>query len=249
MIKIQRLPAPPELTPLVVAQKTKRYKADPEHKPVWKEPYIVSQLMRMSHNKCCYCECLLGEESKYMEVEHFHDKDNYPDEVVVWDNLLPSCKACNGRKHTRDTVREPIVNPSVDNPADYLAFRDYRYRGKERLGRETIEALNLNDTNKKCLPRFVVCNGLIQKLEECVTEVKAITLVSRPQEKDRFINKVIDILELCQCDQEYTAIKATCIANHPDYQTLVQAMKTRGLWIPELVRLDASMRRFMLDLV
>lgn len=88
MIHIDRGDAPSELTEDVVHSKTAAFKADPK-KVVWRDKYIVEALMNMSHNKCAYCECKLGEESKYMEVEHFHDKKDFPDEVVLWNNLLP----------------------------------------------------------------------------------------------------------------------------------------------------------------
>lgn len=91
MIHIERTRKPEELTDDVVKQKTKLYKND-HSQTVWKEKYIHDALMSMSYNKCCYCECLLNEESKYMEIEHFHDKSSYPEEVVNWENLLPSCK-------------------------------------------------------------------------------------------------------------------------------------------------------------
>lgn len=80
MIHIERTGKPEELTDDVVKQKTELYKND-HSKTVWKEKYIYDALMAMSYNKCCYCECLLNEESKYMEIEHFHDKSSYPEEV------------------------------------------------------------------------------------------------------------------------------------------------------------------------
>ena len=42
--------------------------------------------------------------------------DDYPDEVVDWDNLLPSCKRCNTTKGTHDVVTEPIINPFDIDP-------------------------------------------------------------------------------------------------------------------------------------
>ena len=249
MIKIQRLPAPSELSPEIIAYKTALFKANPKHNPVWKEPYIEKQLMKMSHNKCCYCECILGEESNYMEVEHFHDKNQYPDEVVVWENLLPSCKSCNGSKHNHDTIADPIVNPAINDPKEHLAFRNYRYEGKDTMGIETRDALHLNDSEKKCLPRFRVCNELIQKLEDFVIDVKTINHNSQTQAKNRMIRKVKELLEACQCDREYTAIKATTLVNNPDYTILMNEMKKRGLWIPDLANLDKSMRSYVMDLI
>lgn len=251
MIKIQRLPAPIELTDEVVRIKTAFFKADPKKNHVWKESYIEEQLMRMSHEKCCYCECKLGEESKYMEVEHFHDKDDYPDEVVVWENLLPCCKTCNGNKSNHDTIADPIVNPSVDDPKDYLGFHDFRYKGMDPglIGKETIEALHLNDFEKKCLPRYRVCSELLQKVEDLLDDVVNIQPSSTTREKNKMKRKVSELLEACQEDKEYTAIKATTMKNSPDYNSLINEMKSRGLWTPVLDELHASMSSFALDKV
>ena len=248
MIKIQRLPAPKELTQEVVAEKTASYKSD-HNKRVWNEPYIKDQLFRMSSGKCCYCECKLNIESNYLEVEHFHDKHNYPDEVVDWNNLLPSCRACNGAKSDHDTVTTPIVNPTNDNPYIHLGFRDFRYRAKTDMGKETIVLLNLNDYQKHCLPRFEICQSLERKTEDLLDDVKRISSTSRTQEKNRVRNNVIELLQECQCSQSYTAIKVTTMLNNPDYFALVTEMKTRKLWTDEMTELDNAMRKYRLDVV
>lgn len=246
MIKIQRIPAPIELTADVVAKKTALYKLD-HTKSVWNEPYIKERLLEMSHGKCCYCECKLGEESKYMEVEHFHDKSNYPDEVVNWNNLLPSCRTCNAAKSDHDTVTTPIVDPSIDDPYIHLGFRDFRYRAKTVIGKETIVLLNLNDYQKHCLPRFEICQSLERKMEDLLDDVKRISSTSKTREKNRVRNNVIELLQECQCNQSYTAIKVTTMLNNPDYPALVTEMKTRNIWTDEMEELDNSMREYRLD--
>ena len=248
MIKIQRISAPEELTPQVVAEKTSQFKENP-NKTVWKEAYIESRLMKMSHGKCCYCECQLGEESNYMEVEHFHHKIDYPDEVVVWDNLLPSCRACNGNKGTHDTIESPIVNPTVDDPKVHLGLRDFRYRNKTDIGKETVTTLHLNDSERRCMPRFRVCTELNAKVESFLEDIQSITATSRLQEKNRMKNKVRELLEACQCDREYTAFKATTMINNNDYSALISEMRLRGLWTQDLAQLDAQMRLFELDMI
>ena len=248
MIKIQRIPAPRELTPLVVAEKTALFKSD-SSKVVWKERYIESSLLEMSHDKCCYCECKLGIESQYMEVEHFHNKYDYPDEVVEWNNLLPSCRACNGSKGSHDTIAAPIVNPTIDDPKDHLGFKDFRYKWKTGIGKETVTLLHLNDTEKRCKPRFCVCAKLSEKVESFLEGIQSISAISRTQEKNRMRNKVRELLEACQCDSEYTAIKATTMVHNSDYDALVREMKLRGLWTPDLVALDSKMRGYVLDVL
>ncbi len=248
MIKISRLPAPAELTPAVVAAKTAEYKAD-RSKTVWKEAYIRERLLEMSHDKCCYCECKLAEESKYMEVEHFHDKNDYPDEVVEWDNLLPSCKTCNDCKGTHDTYLEPIVNPSVDDPRDYLGVRDNAYREKNEKGKETHIACNLNDTERHCVPRYRVCAELRKKVEELLERAHSITPTSKTQVKNKLRNDAVELLESCQSDREYTAIKATMMVNNPEYATLMGELQRIGIWTNNLFGLDSEMRNYVMDLI
>ena len=249
MIKIERLSAPEELTPEVIAEKTARFKADPKHNHVWKESYIESRLMEMTHNKCCYCECRLGEESKYMEVEHFHDKSKYQDEVVVWDNLFPSCKSCNGSKSDHDTIAAPIVNPVLDNPGDHLGFKHFRYIGKDEKGRETIEVLNLNDSVKKCMPRFMICIALEELLEEIRNNLENIDITSRTQDISRLRNKVLKLLQECQCDSPYTAVKASMVASDSTFLYLVKKMKERGWWTPIMDELASRMESYQLDIL
>lgn len=69
-----------------------------------------------------------------MKVEHFEDKFDYPDKVMVWENLLPSCKKCNSSKNTHDVIAAPIINPFIDEPKNELYFRLYHIKGKSPKG-------------------------------------------------------------------------------------------------------------------
>src|SRR5690554_3867131 len=109
MIKLTRGAKPVELTLAIEKELTDEFKKTGAS--VWRKDYITNGLLAYSNNKCAYCECDITEESKYLEVEHFHHKDSYPDEVVQWENLLPSCKKCNATKSSHDTYVEPIINP------------------------------------------------------------------------------------------------------------------------------------------
>ena len=156
MIKLERCGKPKELTEALEDELTQTYKET--GKSVWDKSYIKKALLQFSHNKCCYCEAIIKEESKFMEVDHFYCKSLYPDKVVEWANLLPSCKKCNGQKRNHDVGEFPIINPTVDNPQDYLYFEDYRYKSKDKntKGQKTINVLNLND-----IDRFVALNRIV----------------------------------------------------------------------------------------
>ena len=96
MIKLERLNDPIKLTPAFVAAKTDEFKT--MGASVWNIEWLKEALCALSHDKCAYCECSVKKESNYMEVDHFEDKSHNPDKVMQWDNLLPSCKHCNGHK-------------------------------------------------------------------------------------------------------------------------------------------------------
>lgn len=91
-----------------------------QQKTVWNYDWLKTALTDSSFNKCCYTEIELGVESKYMEVEHFYHKDKYPERVLDWNNLLPSCKTCNGNKGDHDVGSEPIINPYEENPKEFF---------------------------------------------------------------------------------------------------------------------------------
>ena len=137
----------------MVSSSTREFKRT--QKPVWKAAWLLDAVAAMAFNKCCYSEIRLGEESKYMEIEHFHPKSLYPDEVMAWGNLLPACKKCNATKGEHDPVNQPVVNPFADNPQEYFYFEDafYRVKGSSPKGKLTIQTLGLNHIEHFVKPR------------------------------------------------------------------------------------------------
>ena len=129
MIKLNRPPKPIYLSPEKELELVEKFKESGS--AVWKAADITEPLLEASSKKCAYCECRLQEADSYMEVEHFRHKDEYADNVVDWENLLPSCKRCNTKKGTHDVVREPIVNPFDETPGDHLQL-DIAYCAPQR---------------------------------------------------------------------------------------------------------------------
>lgn len=244
MVRIKRTDAPVELTPTIVAQKTAEYKAAAVgSKPsVWNESYIKGALLSMSHNKCCYCECDVSEEGNYMEVEHFHPKGLYSDEVVLWDNLLPSCKRCNGRKHEHDTVAEPIVNPVSDVPNVHMKLLNcVRFRGKDDLGKMTVEVLNLNDMDRLVMVRCKISQEFVAKLEGLADWIGAEGQAVTTHRKRKLANTILDLLQACQPDKTYSAVKATTVLTDVNYQKIKNIMVQLGLWANEMSELEQKM--------
>lgn len=151
MIQLTRRNAPSQLTDDFKNDLTTEFKTNGTN--VWNHDFLKRALREYSFEKCCYCEVNIDEESKYCEVEHYLPKKHFPDLVLEWTNLLPSCKRCNGQKGEHRTDLEPIIDPTRVNPKDYLGLRNYRIRPKHQLGKRTIECLDLNNYRKLIIKR------------------------------------------------------------------------------------------------
>lgn len=159
MIKLTRGECPQELTEDVKVVLTQLYRQNKE-KDVWNSPKIKKPLkqalMDMSYNKCIFCECMLGIESKDVTIDHFKPKSKHEDIVVEWENLLPACLRCNRKKVDNDSK---IINPCIDQPKEYLGLiNNHRYRLKgidsEGIGKNTIDVVGLNDIDRVMVPRM-----------------------------------------------------------------------------------------------
>lgn len=225
MIKLELTPSPAKLTEQLQAELTQKFKETGNS--VWDIKWLKEEISAMSFGKCCYSEIRLGEESKYMEVEHFYPKDIYPDEVMAWGNLLPSCKKCNGTKRKHDTKVEPIVNPFVDNPKDYLCLKDSRYkaRNEDEIGKRTIKVLALNDWNHFIIPRTRIANEIKQKLADICKDFDAYEdNITEP------IGRLERLMKTGVRTEEYAALVATTILENTNYKEIEIIIREKGFW-------------------
>ncbi|MFZ2725881.1 MAG: hypothetical protein WAX77_06505 [Methylococcaceae bacterium] len=236
MIKLQAKAKPVELTDELVAQLTAEYKST--DKAVWQKPYITKPLLAMSHGKCCFCETKINEESKYMEVEHFHPKKYYQDEVVLWENLLPICKRCNGKKSDHDSITEPLIHPVKDNPKEHLKFNGSRLKGLTLLGKLTVKEVYLNDGLRLVTTRFKVSESIIEKLIDLLE--KSQDYINNPSNYKK--NRIIDALEKLMLEgtekYEYSATAATTILSDENYQEIRQLFIDNNLWNDNFIELE-----------
>ncbi len=129
---------------------------------------VKSALIRIQHNKCCFCESSLH--AQHGDVEHFRPKGGWVQEdedklskvgyywlAYDWDNLFLACQKCNqtfkknyfpienpndrALNHTHDITKELnlIINPSIDNPQEHLLFKKEIITSKTAKGKETIK--------------------------------------------------------------------------------------------------------------
>lgn len=242
MIKITRISAPTQLTDEVKAQLTEEFKKD-HKKSVWNKSYIRDNLLKMSQSKCCYCEELIGEGCSEMHVDHYHDKDTYPDEVVEWNNLLPSCSHCNKKKLTHDTYVEPIINPTIHEPKEVFYMRNYRYYSydcsPDSLGKLSLGVLGLNDSEKKVKLRYTIGNKLCAELDSLYEDAIELgdNILTNTRKRNRILNGCENSLKLCTKASRFGASMATVLQESEDYQALRGLLMKYNLWDDELEKL------------
>lgn len=238
MIKLDRFLTPLFLTPQMVNTLTDDFKQNKTN--VWNNNELKNALLKLSHSKCAYCECDLSKESKYMEVEHFEDKEHNPDKVVLWDNLLPSCKRCNGSKSTHDVIADPIINPFKTDPRQHLSLKLYRFRGLDSIGTNTIDVIDLNNTTRATIKRFEIGNALLVNLEvvkDSIDNYKANPITRR---KNKVIAQIEKLLLEAQPQSEYAATAATILQKESCYPSIKLEVKGLGLWNDDLETLDKN---------
>lgn len=228
MIKIDRLPTPSELTEEKKKELTNRYKQDPK-KSVWNQTYIKNTLLMMSHNKCFYCETQFSD-SGDLEIEHFHPKSLYQDEVVKWENLLLACSSCNRHKGNLDTGKSRIINPTVDNPRNYICLTSrYLLKGydAEGIGKSTLQNVLGYDARWRLAEIFsgIYCR-LGKELEILFNKFKG----KKTSKYSRYsinnlIDKLITIFRYAQPENEYSAAIATLILTDDNFKFLWNLIK------------------------
>lgn len=244
MIKLERLYTPIKLTPNFVAAQTAVFKSTGE--TVWNLDWLKESLTNLSHNKCCYCECDIKEESKYMEVEHFEDKNHYPSKVLDWENLLPACKRCNGSKSDHDVIKYPIVNPFTMEPSKYLQFKLFRIKKRNTIGQNTIDAVNLNHVERAVNKRFEVGQGLEELIVTALDRLVLYNENNLTVRKNKLYNIVERILNECQPNSIYSATCSTVLHSNEDYNQIRSEMMTLKLWNPTFELLHLSSKKIAL---
>lgn len=237
MIRLYRSAPPTELTADEVTRLTNLYLAQGDN--VWNKSFIKKKLLDFSFGKCAFCECKANEGSVYVEVEHFLPKKIYPERVVEWENLLPSCKRCNGEKGEHDTGLEQIVNPTLDNPSEHFSLIGCRFHAKTDLGRRTIEVINLNDRARK-LPerRFEIYLDFCERLENLREGLNNQLIINRKLQREMRILLVESIPSA-----EYSATAATTLFSPENkFDEIKQQMMNLQLWDDEMEQLETQAR-------
>ncbi|MFH6998886.1 HNH endonuclease [Flavobacterium sp. FlaQc-57] len=236
------------MTPKLQVELTEEFKLT--GKSVWNTDFIKKGLLSLSNDKCCYCEANINEESKYLEVEHFHHKGKYNDEVLEWDNLLPSCKKCNGTKNDHDTKLEPIIDPSIVEPKKHLKYWRYRIKGADDLGKLTISVLNLNDQDRLVKKRYEIGNAIQVRLEQLneITDDFINGIQTSTRRKNRIINGTKDLMKEGLPNSIYSATTATIILTDIEFNTLKVKLVLLKFWDKEFSQLETDLENTAFEL-
>ncbi|MEO8098355.1 MAG: HNH endonuclease [Acidobacteriota bacterium] len=176
MIRLQRGPAHGRLN-MHSAAWTARWRAihGGTQNGDWATPtakeLLSTELRRLSRGKCAYCEGLLGVTS-YLEIEHYIAKTVKPDLAFDWNNLLPVCRLCNGKKSNIDH-KGLLLKPDRDDPESVLWLNPDSGELETRVGvapalrRRVERTIELCDLQRGllCTKRIEVMNKTIRWLE------------------------------------------------------------------------------------
>lgn len=230
MIDLERPKPPHALDDPMVAALVAKYQADGSS--VWNTDYIREALLESSNSKCAFCETKLDEESKYMEVDHFRCKKSFKNLVVEWNNLLPSCKRCNGNKSSYNVdVDGMIVNPYDSYPRDHIYIHNARLRHKDQIGRNTIEALYLNQSDRLVAVRAAIAEAVatsLERIREYLEEYQAGKITTR--QRNKIVRGMEKLLREAGRSAEYSATTATALLGDPDYAVVKSGLHVLGEW-------------------
>jgi len=243
MIKLSRTTKPTQLTDILQETLTNVFKNTGES--VWNKDYIKDALLEFSFNKCCFCEANLTESSLYMEVEHFHPKELYKDDVLEWNNLLPSCKRCNGAKFKHDTKIEPIIDPTQNDPKNHLKLEFFRIKGKDTLGKLTVSVLDLNDIDRLVICRFNTSQTLIKSFEDMndLMDDYIEGIQTSTKRKNRIINGTKELMRQALPSAIYAATTATIILELEEYKMLKVKLTQCSFWDSDFQKLENEIQK------
>ena len=179
---------------------------------------------------------------------NFLDKKNNPQKVILWENLLPSCKRCNGKKSTHNVITEPIINPYEDIPSEHLKLKNYRFaKLKDSIkGENSIEILDLNNYERLILPRFEIGNKLQDTILLANEKLNNYLDNKTVRNKNKIVGVIEEILKECQCNSIYSATTSTILLNDENFNEIMLKMKEESIWDSDIEELYLKAKNLIL---
>jgi len=161
----------------------------PKVKAAWEDKNIASIreklrediLMNEQNSLCIYCEKKVSSDTKKSNIDHFKTRNLFPEESLIYDNLLVSCNTYNRcssfkDKQVKSKVKyDDIVNPVIDNPENYF---DYLLTG---------EIIAKNEKGDLTIALFALDSKvLVESRQQIVLSLKYFTTLSLEEIYDSF---------------------------------------------------------------
>lgn len=233
MIKLFLSDKPQELTQEIERNLIEDYKNNPKNDPVWSRFWIKEAVFGLSNGKCAYSEVKLKEEGKDMQIDHFYPKSLYPDKVIEWGNLLPSLNHCNRSKGKTDPNSKPLVNPLVDDPKEFFSFKNGYLLSKNSKGRNTIEALKLNDHLQLNVPRAQLLMEINNNLNDISYSLDKVI--------NYFVKRLKEIMDKGNRRNAYSAAVSTFILSNENYLKYKEELVNHNLWDEDFINMESEL--------
>ena len=200
---------------------------------------VKDVLMRIHHQKCCYCETKLPIPAN-LHVEHFRpkgavrqsrdDNDEFPGYYWLaysWENLLLACFDCNTTykgtvfplenptqracSHHDDLAveRELFVNPAEEDPREHIRFHGDLPVWCSERGRHTIEGLGLRSTILRDQRQL-----RLEEINQLINLVRIVEANPHPDKRDQEdVRKARSLIaEATQPNAEFSAMVMDLVA-------------------------------------
>lgn len=150
---------------------------------------IWQHLKEMQKEFCAYCECRLINDNKKRHIEHFFNKDSYPQDTFNWSNLFGSCnhsERCGKFKDHSPLAKQidlkKVCKPDQGtyDPSRILSFltngevraANHSDKSIRQIAENTIKIFNLNGDSSLINSRRVAVENE-KKLANEYWEMKA----------------------------------------------------------------------------
>jgi len=240
MIKLELPEKPKELT-IAFEKKAIQDFIDDKKNDVWNKPFIREAVRNITFGKCCYSESPLKTGS-LMNIDHFYPKSIFPEKVVEWGNLLPSNSICNNKKSNHNPELEPIINPLIDNPKDFLFFENSFLKSKNPKGKLSIIKLSLN-SNDFLEDRNEIEKITIFYLKTHTEKIKINKNLILKDEKSKliFIEQIQNLFKTGTKEKKYSALVSTIILQSDEFKIIEQFLTENNFWDSEFDNLKKEL--------
>lgn len=175
----------------------------------YRDKPVKTDLLVEVSSKCAYCESKITH-VYWGDVEHIVPRKAQPALALTYDNLAISCAQCNNGKLDYYDHALPVINPYVDDPADFLLAVGpvlFPIPGNDR-GRVTTSKLKLN--------RPELIERRLERIQRIMTLIDA-----EARHSHAALKAVVqaEIRQESQSDTEFAfAIRAVLAAHAPHIQ-------------------------------